>query len=665
MKSRNILSIQFTLYAQMWIYQLIGLCIFAIARVVHLWRHVSLSSLMELHAESVPLFLWNSWRFDIQAVTYISLPIIVGLLIVPYLKQKTIEKFKSFMLWYYAVMLTILAGIVVAEFFFYRNFNSRYNIVFFDFFDEGPLELLQTMWQDYPFLGILVALLAVATLILVAGRGIRRMSAGKGWQTKVWHIVATSIAIAGITFVFMRGSVTRYTLQVEAFMVSTSEGVNQAVPNAIYLLKKAYKERNNSFRLYTDEEMLRQEGFATLDEAIVAAGFPIVQAESDEAKLTKTLFSCHGEDCCMSEKKQPNVLIVLNESWSRFLLEMDKGEHLDLLCSLRKHLKEDMLFTNIQSVRNGTIYSLEALTLAMPYPHFFNSRYRFEHLPTSIAHPFKEDGYSTAFITGMDPTWENVQEGLLHQSFDTIIGRQNILRSIHGSTTSAIGVYDEFLYQYIQRFMEDKTDGKPKFIIALTTTNHPPFTYPEDMKLPPLNEEWYDSPYLTGDREVLQKYGLGTQYANQSLGDFLTEFKHSPVSDNTIILVTGDHNVRSILDYEKVAKEYVYAVPMYLYLPQAYRINKEKECDITQRYGSHFDILPTLAPMCLNEGTAYLAIGQNLLDTNRCSSSYYSYNERQLLAPDEGDQDSLMKIMKTRELLMKIYYQQRFRAGGQ
>jgi hypothetical protein len=47
----------------------------------------------------------------------------------------------------------------------------------------------------------------------------------------------------------MRGSVTRYTLQVEAFMVSTDDNINQAVPNAIYLLKKAYKERKNSFML--------------------------------------------------------------------------------------------------------------------------------------------------------------------------------------------------------------------------------------------------------------------------------------------------------------------------------------------------------------------------------------------------------------------------------
>lgn len=662
MKNRTITSIQFSLYAQMWIFQLIGLCVFATARAIHLNHHASWSLLVGTCADSIPMFLWNSWRFDIQAITYISLPVIVGILFIPYFKKEVVSRFKIFMRWYYAIMLTVLAGIVIAEFFFYKNFNSRYNIVFFDFFDEGPLELLQTMWQDYPFMSILIAILAIGTVILMMGKRIGTIFVGRRWRrTRAWHLVVISIIIAGTTFVFMRGSVTRYTLQVEAFMVSTDEGVNQAVPNAIYLLKKAYKERSNSFKLYSCEELLGQEGFSTLDEAITVAGLPIVQAENDEEKLAKTLFACHNEDCCVSGKKQPNVLIVLNESWSCFLLEMDRGDSLDLLCSLRAHLDEDLLFTNIQSVRNGTIYSLEALTLAMPYPHFFNSRYRFESLPTSIAYPFKKDGYSTTFITGMDPTWENVQEGLLHQSFDTIIGRQDILHSVHGSTTSAIGAYDEFLYQYILSYLENEADGKPKFILALTTTNHPPFTYPEGMNLPPLSDEWYDSPYLTGDREVLQKYGFGAQYANQSLGDFLTDFKHSPVSDNTIILVTGDHNVRSILDYEKVAKEYMYAVPMYLYLPQIYRMSKKQEERIAQRYGSHLDILPTLVPICLNNNISYLAIGQNLLDTTLCNESYYSYNEKQLLTSDMDKQDSLMKLMKTRELLMRIYYQQRFR----
>ena len=292
---------------------------------------------------------------------------------------------------------------------------------------------------------------------------------------------------------------------------------------------------------------------------------------------------------------------------------------------------------------------------------FFNSRYRFESFPSSIAYPFKQEGYSTAFITGIDPTWENVQEGLRNQSFDAVLGRQDIMHSIEGSTTSAIGVYDEFLMQYIFERLNNADDVNPQFVVALTTTNHPPFTYPDNMQLPPLTDEWYNSKYLIGEKDVLRKYGIGAQYANKSIGDFLTRFKSSPLADNTIVIVTGDHNVRSILNYDEVPEQMRYSVPLYIYLPPEYALTEAQKERVSRRYGSHYDILSTIAPLVLRNGTRYLNVGQNLLDMTAEDDRYFSYSEKQLLAPKEADTDSLMRKMKARELLMEIYYQQHFR----
>ena len=656
MQKNNATSSLLTLYTQLWMYQLIGITIFAIARILHLSNTVTTETITQ-QSNSAPLYLWNSWRFDIQAITYISLPIILATLVTSFFKESITSRTKSAMQWYFSIMYAILSAIVCAEFFFYNNFNSRYNVVFFDFFDEGPLGLLLTMWQEYPIIKILLGILLIAFIIYSVGKYIQRLRIEKRrWMNTIATIIMC-ILIAGVTFIFMRGSVTRYTLQVEAFMVSTDDNINQSVPNAIYLLKKANKERKKSFAQQSDESLLQKAGFSNIDEAIEAAALAPAVGSNNEEKVKNALFAKAS-----GVGKAPNVVVILNESWSRFLLEMDKGENLDLLCSLRNHIADDLLFGNIQSVRNGTIYSLESVTLAMPYDKFFNSRYRFCSFNSSIAHPFKESGYTTAFITGMDPTWENVQEGLSYQSFDTIIGRQNILQSIKNSTTSAIGVYDEFLYEYIEKHLErGGNSGKPQFILALTTTNHPPFTYPDNMQLPPLTDEWYSSPYLTGDEEVLRKYGTGAQYANKCLGDFLTQLKASPHADNTIILVAGDHNVRSILNYEKVPQRYMHAVTLYMYLPQSLMNGNIAKKEITERYGSHYDILPTLAPLCIKENVEYLSIGNNLLDTTKTNDEFYSYNEKQLLAPDEAKKDSLAAMIEARKLLMKIYYQQGFR----
>ena len=129
-------------------------------------------------------------------------------------------------------------------------------------------------------------------------------------------------------------------------------------------------------------------------------------------------------------------------------------------------------------------------------------------------------------------------------------------------------------------------------------------------------------------------------------------------------MVTGDHNVRSIIDYQRVPSQYMYAVPMYLYLPHPYyKLDQELKGRVEERYGSHYDILPTLAPLCFEKGTRYMDIGQNLLDSTKNKQDYYSYNEKQLLLPNdtEQDADSIMEMIKARELICKIYCQQQFR----
>lgn len=644
-----------TLYTQIWLYQIIGIAVFVIGRITFLFTHGG-ESIFTGHSECLPLFVWNAWRFDIQSITYISLPPLLVTFIISFFKsEKSFARCKKFLRGYYAVLLSIITLLVVAEFYFYDNFNTRYNVVFFDFFDEGPLGLLRTMWEDYPFIGILVFIAAVGYATFLAGKYITRKSIKERKWMNTRASIVSLILIAGLTFIFMRGSVTTYTLQVEAFIVSPDDNINDAVPNALYMLKKAYKERSESFELKSDIAVLKENGFNSFEEAVAIAN---LTGNNGKEELEDILFSTATRNDSIA---QPNILLVMNESWSSYLVDFDKGEELDILCSLRPHLQEDILLKNFLSVRNGTVYSLESVILAMPYLHYFQSRYRYDSLATSIAYPLKESGYATRFITGLDPTWENLNEALKVQYFDRIDGRMQIMDNIVGSTTSQIGVYDEFLYKYLEQELENsKSDNRPQFIMALTTTNHPPFTYPENMNLPPLTDKWYNSECLTGDHDVKTKYGLGAQYSNRCLGDFLTWFKASSFADNTIVIVTGDHNIRSILNYDVVPERYKHSVPLYIYLPPQYRLSEEAERNIEERYGCHYDILPTIAGYALKNGVKYLNIGNNLLDTLNNNDSYYSYNERMVLSPNSDKNESIRQMVEARQTLLRLYYQHIF-----
>ena len=69
---------------------------------------------------------------------------------------------------------------------------------------------------------------------------------------------------------------------------------------------------------------------------------------------------------------------------------------------------------------------------------------------------------------------------LENQNFDHVEGDGHIKAVIPLGSKSydhCWGVHDEYLYQYLEHKL-DKAE-KPQFIIALTTSNHPPFDYPE------------------------------------------------------------------------------------------------------------------------------------------------------------------------------------------
>jgi hypothetical protein len=113
---------------------------FIASRITYLLQHTSLDNIFD-HKESLPLLMYNAARFDLQAISYIAAPMTLATLFVPYL-CKNIARFSTIMRHYFTVMLTLLLLLVTAETFYHDNFNSRYNVVFFDFFDEGPWGLM-------------------------------------------------------------------------------------------------------------------------------------------------------------------------------------------------------------------------------------------------------------------------------------------------------------------------------------------------------------------------------------------------------------------------------------------------------------------------------------------------------------------------------------------
>lgn len=625
------------------IYWLIGFAILlfgriALATLLISWQDVELSVSTALHA------CFNGLRFDCQALAYMNILPLLVFIIASFLSSPgPLKIMGETVKWYYALIYTILVFIEILDIGFYKNFGSHFNLTLFDFFDEAPATLIRTIWEEYPV--IWLGLLLIVTFILLLRLKVD-ISQVKAKGRNYW-ILAGVIIFFGVG---MRGSVTQFPLQVEDLRVSHQQKINDMVANPCYLLKKVYKEKKQSFELLTDDQILKRYGFNSEKEAYEMLGLKEQNLYTTIQQADTTL-------------PKPNIIIMFCESWSGYLTHkalMDNDKR--LLCGMEEHLHNDLLFFNYQSVQNGTIASIEDFVISAPFPRVFRSGYRFHQFPTSIATPLNQSGYETIFMSGMDQEWENVGESLKIQGFNEIIDKYSLLKSHPDYTGNSVGLFDHYLMKALQETLsEDK--GKPKMIFVMTTTNHPPFVYPEDVKLPSLPDSFYDNPQWGNSQKIQEKYIRGYQYASYSMAGFLDRFKQSPYAANTIVIITGDHNVRTALAYgddgEHVPTRWEFSVPLYIYLPPYIRnyVEKERNVDVS-KWGDHHDLLPTVAPFAISENVPYLNIGKNLFDSNLTAENTVSLNTSRLLSNPEM-KEKAQRMAAARECLL-LLHQTRF-----
>ncbi len=140
----------------------------------------------------------------------------------------------------------------------------------------------------------------------------------------------------------------------------------------------------------------------------------------------------------------------------------------------------------------------------------------------------------------------------------------------------------------------------------------------------------------------------------------MTALKASPAGRHTIVAITGDHNTRLVLPYPEGEDEmWKYSVPFYLYVPDA----PEQWRDFARsRYGSHEDIVPTLANLTLSDA-AYLATGQNLLADSIPGGTFGVNVSHELFSPD-ADPAALKRRIQALDALKKIWFKRQFESMG-
>ncbi len=434
--------------------------------------------------------------------------------------------------------------------------------------------------------------------------------------------VASVVIILAIYGVGLRGTLGTFPLQMHDSQVSENKFVNFLTVNGIYALKNSYIERKKSENLVKNQlEQLYTLGYKN---PIAAAEdyFPKNSNKNiSDSDAYERLFKTTPKNSFL-EKNRPNVVFVFMESMSNYNMNFD-SDQMNLLGSLRKHVQSDIVFRNFVSSGNITIQSLEYLMVNSPVS-LSQTKYRFAELPSSVAIPFKNSGYETDFITGGKVNWREMDEFAARQKFDIVKGMTDIQKTEKASQANKWGVYDEHLFDYVFNQLSQKKT-KPKFFFVQTTTNHTPFELPTNYK--PYKISIPDSlkNVLLVNEELAVKNLNAYQYANNCLGNFLDKIKNSPLGENTIVVVTGDHNNLMLFDFDEAHQLQQRGVPFYAYIPKKYK--PAAVVDVT-RFGSHKDIFPTIFNLALSN-TRYFTLGNNLFDadtTRQASEQFYGIN---------------------------------------
>ncbi len=588
---------------------ILGIIIFTCFRTAFLLTFGNFQELSYYKLELLYAY-WTGFRFDttvlacgLSAVAAFNLLI----LFLPFRADTFYEKMKKYVFWYVVLLYSAFLVILFVDYFFYMFFQSHLNTVLFGFFDGNEFPVLTSIWTDYPAVRIIAV-----TGILV---GVLSYTLQKIFRKSY------VIGEAGVSIKILFGvvSVGLYLLapfakQGEAFF-SANLFLNDLALNGMVSLQRALSEGNAA-----SNPDMRQ-----------------IEAMRGKIKLQEVYFTKTRSNPFL-KKEPPNVIFVVMDGFSNYYLDLHSRD-MNLLGGLEKQLPYCTIFRNfLPFTNNSTIRSLEGLLVSYSHPSLREKTFYLDKsLSTSVALPFLNAGYHTSFITGKTLGWDKLGKFILRQHFQTVEGGETLLAAMKKKgrsiavAESVWGLHDEFLFDRIFSKLDD-SKASPQFIFALTLSNHTPYDLPENYHPYPLNLSPQIRNKLKTSEKIARKELMAYQYANDCLGGFLERLRNSPYRDNTIVAVTGDHNMVQLFGFSSAEQLQMVSVPLIVYVPEKYR--PAAPVDST-RFASHKDIFPTLYGLALSD-VAYFKTGNNLFDSAVPDKDFFAVNSDVTLMDRDG-----------------------------
>jgi phosphoglycerol transferase MdoB-like AlkP superfamily enzyme len=487
--------------------------------------------------------------FDIVNALYFTLPLLLYCWLLPDSLFRTTWN-RLFLFSYYALSIFILFFNATGEWFFWDEFNTRYNFIAVDYLVYTN-EVAGNIRESYPIEWILLALVMLTVLLMYA---LRTMVHVQVYETSSFR-TRTPLAVGWLAAVYICFAF----VTTKQHHVSDNAFVNELAGNGMYELFAAYRNNESSYSQF----------YAQVSKSLALQSVRAQLLSHNATYLDAGPFSIHRKIVNPGSEKKLNVVLVSIESFNASFMR-HFGNAKNMTPFLDSLANNSLLFTNVYATGTRTVRGLEALSLCVPPTpgQSIVRRPNNENLFT-LATVFNAKGYESKFVYGGYSYFDNMGYFFSNNGYKVV--DRSALKDEEIDYENIWGVADENLFTLAIREIDKTVDtGKPAFVHIMTTSNHRPYTYPEGR---------IDIPSHTSRAGAIK-------YTDFAMKRFIRLASKKKWFDNTLFVITADHCAstagKTQLPIEK------YHIPVVMFSPKHINIG------IQDRLMSQIDIGPTV-----------------------------------------------------------------------
>ena len=442
-------------------------------------------------------------RFDISAILYINLPLLVLLCVHFFVPQlKLLNRFINGLFYLVNIPFILLNNIDIV---FYVFNLKRSAIDFFDFITTSDvknvyLNYLKDYWQ--------ISLLSCLQIVFLLSLKNLPLQFKRQKSAFIILILTSASVVIGL-----RGGTQLKPIKPINAGVISSCNTPELVLNTPFTILHSYNQNSLEALRYFEEG-------------------------NQSIHSNRHLFNSDG-------LSHENVVVIILESFSKEFVGYyndDKG-YTPFLDSL---MQSGLAVHNAYANGVRSIEALPAITASIPSlmtEPFITSSYANNSYP-SLANILADEAYSTSFFHGGEKGTMGFYEFSKKAGFAEYYGKEEY--NNNADYDNNWGIYDEpFLTYFAQQLNKEK---KPFLSVFFSLTSHPPYQLPNK----------YENHFPKGDLDIHESIC----YSDNALRIFFKTAQQMDWFDNTLFVITADHT--SPLSSNKLYKNKVgrYAVPM-------------------------------------------------------------------------------------------------------